>query len=121
MFLDLKDIEISCILNQIEIRDKIILSQTNLFTSDNRTKNDKKALDLIQNNKFIIRNRGEILEDLYANHRNIDYNFIANKIKPQIYLNVMPIKSKRSLSYHMNNLNNPKSIILEYKLKLEEG
>ena len=103
---DFKDVEIACILKQIEVRDRIIRSQSNLMNYDNSI-NDKNALDLLQNNNFLIRNRSEILKELYTDRRNVDYLLVTNREKPMPYSNFhynKLKKNKRSISHHITNL-----------------
>ena len=105
--IDLKDLEILCILNQIELRDKIIFSQNTLMNRDRKEIFQKQTFDLIEKNKNSIKNKSEIHDNLYQNDKKFDYYRLKNIWKPEPYSNLLPTyptqikKSKRSLSYHV--------------------
>lgn len=105
--IDMKDLEILCILNQIELRDKIIFSQSKAVNSEKRDSFRKKTLDYIESNRNLIRNKSEILDNLYQNDKKFDYYRLKNITKGDKFSNSFPNQpillkeKKRSVSYHM--------------------
>ena len=113
--IDLKDLEILCILNQIELRDKIIFSQSKIVNSDRKDTFQKKNFE---KNKNLIRNKSEILDHLYQNDKKFDYYRLKNITKVENFSNSLPNQpillkqKKRSFSYNiMKNFpdKNPKT------------
>ena len=105
--IDMKDLEILCILNQIELRDKIIFSQSKAVSREKRDSLRKKTLDYIESNRNLIRNKSEILDNLYQNDKKFDYYRLKNMSKGNKFSNSFPNQpmllkeKKRSVSYHM--------------------
>lgn len=105
--IDLKDLEILCILNQIELRDKIIFSQSKAVNREKRDSFRKKTLEYIENNRNLVRNKSEILDHLYQNDKKFDYYRLKNISKGDKFSNsfrnqsILLREKKRSVSYHI--------------------